>query len=35
MENHTSLIGHSEKLSRKLELITGLPRHITLRRVVK
>jgi galactitol-specific phosphotransferase system IIC component len=33
--DHTSLIRHSEKLSRKLELITGLPLHITLRRVVK
>jgi hypothetical protein len=30
MEDHTSLIGHSRKLSRKLELITGLPLHITL-----
>jgi acetylglutamate kinase len=27
--------GHSGKLSRKLELITGLPLHITLRRTVK
>jgi hypothetical protein len=26
---------HSKKLSRKLELITGLPLHITLRRAVK
>jgi hypothetical protein len=25
MEDHTSLIGHSGKLSPKLELITGLP----------
>jgi hypothetical protein len=25
MEGHTSLIGHFGKLSRKLELITGLP----------
>jgi hypothetical protein len=31
MEDHTSLIGHSEKLSRKLELITGLPCQITPR----
>jgi hypothetical protein len=31
MEDHTLLIGHSEKLSRKFELITGLPLHITLR----
>jgi hypothetical protein len=35
MEGHASLIGHSRKLSRKLELITGLPLHITLRREVK
>jgi hypothetical protein len=35
MEDHTSLIGHSEKPSRKLELITGLPLHITLGRAVK
>jgi hypothetical protein len=35
IEGHTSLIGHSEKLSWKLELIIGLPLHITLRRVVK
>jgi hypothetical protein len=28
---HTSLIGHSEKLSKKLELIIGLPLHFTLR----
>jgi hypothetical protein len=34
-EDHTSFIGHSGKLSWKLELITGLPRHITLRRVAK
>jgi hypothetical protein len=31
MEDHTLLIGHSEKLSQKLELITGLPLYITLR----
>jgi hypothetical protein len=35
MEDHTSLIGHSGKLSQKLELITGLPLHITLKRAVK
>jgi hypothetical protein len=35
MEGHTSLIGHSRKLSWKLELIIGLPLHITLRRAVK
>jgi hypothetical protein len=29
MEDHTSLIGHSEKLSQKFKLITGLPLHIT------
>jgi hypothetical protein len=34
MEDHTSLIGHSGKLSRKLELITGLTLHITPRRAV-
>jgi hypothetical protein len=34
-EDHTSLIGHSGKLSQKLELITRLPLHITLRRAVK
>jgi hypothetical protein len=31
MEDHTLLIEHSIKLSRKLELITRLPLHITLR----
>jgi hypothetical protein len=35
MEDHTSLIGHSRKLSQKLELITGLPLHITLKWGVK
>jgi hypothetical protein len=27
MDDHTSLIGHSRKLSRKLELIIRLPLH--------
>jgi hypothetical protein len=31
MEDHTSLIRHSRKLSQKLELIIGLPLHINLR----
>jgi hypothetical protein len=35
MEDRTSLIRHSGKLSQKLELITGLPLHITLKRAVK
>jgi hypothetical protein len=30
-EDHTSLIEHSGKISRKLELITELPLHTTLR----
>jgi hypothetical protein len=34
-EDHTSLIKHSGKISQKLELITGLPLHTTLRRSVK
>jgi hypothetical protein len=32
---HTSLIEHSRKLSRKLELITELPLYITHKRAVK
>jgi hypothetical protein len=35
MEDHTSLIGHSGKLSRKLKSITGLQLHITLKWAVK
>jgi hypothetical protein len=35
IEEHTSLIRHFEKPSRKLDLISGLLLHITLRRAVK
>jgi hypothetical protein len=31
IEDHTSLIGHFRKPSRKLDLISGLPLHNTLR----
>jgi hypothetical protein len=34
-EDHTSLIRYSRMISQKLELITRLPLHITLRRAVK